>query len=281
MRWSAALLFLLCAAPASAETSPFLKPGDPVPGHPGLTWLDLVRQAVPSLAETDAGDIEGHLKDPPPRHIGGKSFEGEPPDPVTLGDIEVKHILAGGQKRMVVMADLGPDPDRVQSQTLLLLFNEDGKPKLLDVVDVGLDKDTVFDDPRALSLGPGDDALVTVSEHDDSDLAYDGRVVLFVRNDRFRLIADFYAITEQNCGWRQDQTPRFTTRPDPGSPYRALDIAVVHKIAHVHEEGCGDPIPRAVTRTYEALYRWDAKLGRFTTASTALKRLDKLNGVGP
>jgi hypothetical protein len=36
-----------------------------------------------------------------------------------------------------------------------------------------------------------------------------------------------------------------------------------------------------VTRTYEALYRWDAKLGRFTTTSTALKRLDKLNGMGP
>ena len=123
MRWTAALLLLLSAAPASAETSPFLKPTDPVPGHPGLTWLDLVRQAVPSLAKTDDGDIEGSLKTPPPRHIGGASFEGDPPDPVTLGDIEVKHILAGGQKRMVVMADLGPDPDRVQSQTLLLLFD--------------------------------------------------------------------------------------------------------------------------------------------------------------
>jgi hypothetical protein len=46
------------------------------------------------------------------------------------------------------------------------------------------------------------------------------------------------------------------------------------------EDGCGDPIPKAVKHTYEALYRWDAKRGRFTSSSDALKRLDKFNGAG-
>ena len=84
---------MIAAWPASAAD---VKPGDKVAGHPGLTYLDLVRQAVPSLAETDSNDIEGHLPAPAPRHLGGKSFEGDEPDPVTLGWMQDVRIVAGG-----------------------------------------------------------------------------------------------------------------------------------------------------------------------------------------
>ena len=281
MRWGGAG-FLLAASLATSAAGAEVHPGDSVPGHPGLTYLDLARQALPSLA-TNAGAnaIEGHLPDPPPRHLGGKRFEGEPPDPVTLGWMQDQRIRAGGQSRMVILADLGPDPDRVQSQTLLLLFDDAPKPRLLDVADVGVDRDTEFDEqhPR-LPLGPGDDALVTISEHGEADITYDGRLLLFVRHDRFQLITRVFVINARACNWRQRQSVSFRTKPDPGSPYAAVHVIVRHSLKAVPEAGCGQPGPRTNARSYAALFRWDPKRGRFATSSSELKALDKLNSEG-
>ena len=258
-------------------------PLDPVPGHPGVTYLDLVKQAVPSLAQGpgDHGAITGHLPAPPPRHLAGKTFEGDTPDPVTLGWMQDERIVSGGQKRIVILADLGPDPDRAQSQTLLLLFTDDAKPRLLDVADAGIDRDTEFDErtPK-LPLGPGDDALVTVSEHGAADISYDGRLVLFARRDRLQLIARVFVINARGCGWRQEQSLTLSTRPDPGRRYAGVDLAVRHRMKRVAEEGCGDQGPAPATGLYEAGYRWDDGLGRFTTSSTALQRLEELNSAG-
>jgi hypothetical protein len=271
---------LMLAAPMSAKQ---VHPDDEVPGHPGLTYLDLVRQEVKDLAPNKADDnaLEGSLPTPAPRHLGGKVFEGDTPDPVTLGWMEDERIIAGGKHRMVILADLGPDPDRAYSQTLLLLFDDDvAKPKLLDAGDVGLDKDTEFDEHMpTLRIGPGDEALLTVSEHDDADLSYDGSLLVFVRGDRFRQITHYYVINANNCGWTQRQTAKLSATPVRGSAYDNIDLKITHAIRKNTDDGCGDPPPKRLTRTFEALYRWNAKLGRFVTTSTALKQLAKLNGM--
>jgi hypothetical protein len=277
----ALLLTLALATPAAAAK--VVHPDDAVAGHPGLTYLDLVSREVRGLAPSqgDNGELQGHLPDPPPRHIGGKSLEGETPDPVTLGFVEDERIVAGGKPRMVILADLGPDPDRAQSQTLLLLFDDGPHPKLLDAVDVGLDKDTELDEQTPkLSLGPGDDALVTISEHSDADISFDGRNLLFVRHDRFEPIASFFVINSQACGWKQVETPSFAMHPDPGQPYASVSVTVRHAIVHVDEDGCGDPIPKTMRRTLTSVYRWSGKLGRFVAAPDGLKHLDKLSGAG-
>ncbi len=281
MHWAGPVLCLSLAVVAPPGLAKPVHPNDPVAGHPGLTYLDLVRQAVPDLKlDATAGDIEGELPTPPPRHLGGKSFEGDEPDPVTLDWMEDKRIVAGGKRRMVILADLGPDPDRVQSQTLLLLFDDVKKPKLLDVVDVGLDKDTVLNDTEFhVKLGPGDDAIVTDSEHNDADISFDGRFLLFVHNNRFQAITDFYVINANNCSWNDRQTPSFVTHPVAGSPYADVDVRIVHRIVHTGDNDCGDAAPKAMTHTYHALFHWDAKAGRFVTTSRALKALNKLNGV--
>ena len=221
MRWAVLLLTLALATPASAAK--VVHADDEIAGHPGLTYLNLINREVQDLAPShgDSGELQGHLPNPPPRHIGGKTYEGETPDPVTLGFIEDQRIVAGGKRRMVILADLGPDPDSVQSKTLLLLFDDGPNPQLLDAVDVGLDKDTEFDEhtPK-LSLGPDDDALITISEHSDADITFDGRNLLFVRHDRFEPIATFFVTNYQSCGWKQLETPSFAVHPDPGRPFR-------------------------------------------------------------
>jgi hypothetical protein len=277
MRWIGALwLLALSAAPAAAAS---VKPGDSVPGHPGLTYLDLASEALPSLAANaaDNGAIEGRLPDPAPRHLGGKTYDGDPPGPVTLGWMQDLRIVAGGQKRMLILADLGPDPDRAQSQTLLLLFDDGAKPKLLDMADVGVDLDTEFDEAQpTLPLGPGDEAIMTVSEHSDADLSYDGHVLLFVRQDRLQAIATFFLINSNACGWEQRQSVRLSTRPAPGRPYPDIDLRLVHRIQHNADTDCGGTIPKPVSRRFDALYRWNESLGQFTTTSKALKEMEKL-----
>ena len=53
MNWRAVLalscvLATLAAAPAIADQGPLKNAGDAVPGHPGLTYADLVRQVAPA-----------------------------------------------------------------------------------------------------------------------------------------------------------------------------------------------------------------------------------------
>jgi len=280
MRWLVLLIALL-ATPCAAGV---VNPGDPVPGHPGLTYLDLLRQGLPTLAANaaDNGAVQGHLPTPPPRRLGGGLYEGEAPDPVVLGWMQDLRIVADGRKRMVLLADLGPDPDRAQSQTLLLLFDDASRPRLLDMADVGIDRDTEFDERQpVIRLGPGDDALMTVSEHNDADISYDGHILLFVRHDRFQRIADFFLINSRSCGWEQDERLDLVSRPAPRSPYSSVDIRVSYQIKRGSDEGCGDPIPKARTRRFDAVFRWNPRLGGFATTSRALTDLAAVNGMSP
>ena len=87
-------------------------------GHPGVTYLSLLRQAIADLSYNAADkQVEGHLKSL--RHIMGETAGGDPPDPVVVGFIEVRHIKAGGRPRLVVLADLGQAQDSAQSTTLM------------------------------------------------------------------------------------------------------------------------------------------------------------------
>ena len=149
-----------------------LNAGDAVAGHPGLTYLDLVRQLVPDLALNPAtNQVEGHLK-AAPRHVTGPNADDEVPDPVVLGFIEDQRIEVGGRKRIAVLADLGSSPDQVAGMSVLMLFDDAAKPRLLDAAGVAVDKDTGFADHAQLPLGPGDNALISYSEHDDADLTF-------------------------------------------------------------------------------------------------------------
>jgi len=266
---------LVIACPAGAFAAPDLpEVGDAVPGHPGVTYLDLLRQAIPDLAMNAADkQVEGHLKSL--RHIMGKGQAADPPDPLVVDFIEVRHIKSGGRPRLVVLADLGQAEDSAQSTTLLALFDHAAKPKLLDAVDVGVDKDTGFNEnPSQIALGPGDDALVTYSEHGNSNQSYQARLVIYVRGDRLRPIDEVFVLSDNACGYQREETPAFTTKP--ATPYATLEVTVTERLKRLGED-CGDERPPApYVRTYRATYSWDAAKGAFVEKGD-LAKLDKLN----
>ena len=269
----AVILFVasVAAGPAATAQTPS-DLNDAVPGHPGVTYLALMQQAIPDLAYNPATrQVEGHLKSL--RHIMGKAAGGEPPDPVVVSFVEDIRLNAGGRPRIAVLADLGQSKDSAQSTTLLALFDNAPKPRVLDAVDVGVDKETSFDQHPTLTLGPGDDALVTYSEHFNSNQTYAQRLMIFVRGDRLRLIDDLFLLSDSACGFKRAETPTFATRP--ASPYATLVVTVTETLKHLDEQ-CDAPPPAPYVHTYQATYRWDAARGGFVGQGD-LDKLDKLN----
>ena len=280
--WALALAATAVPATTAWSAAPTPPPPtevtDKVPGHGELTWLDLLKQVIPDLAEDPAsGKAQGHLK-APIRHLAGPSSDESPPDPVEAQFIEVQRIRAGGRPRILVMADLGPAQDSVSSYTLLALFDDAATPRLLDVVDVGLDRDTSFSGQAKRRLGPGDDAVVTYSEHFNSSQTYSSWMVAYVRRDRLALAAKVFALSSRECGWERLETPTFTTHPDPGRALGRIDVVVREARTRDTEAGCDQPPPKAYVRFWRASYRWDAPRQRYVTHSHDLERLAKRNG---
>ena len=280
MNWRAVLvLATLAAAPAIADQAPLKRAGDAVPGHPGLTYADLVRQAVPDLGPSaDDRRVEGHFRTPP-RHLAGKEFQSEPSEPAVLGFIEDRRILVGGKKRIALLADLGGKEARIEGLALLMLFDDEGRTlKLLDAADVGIDKDTGFANQAVLPLGPGDSALVTWSEHNSAQITMGGYMIVSPVGDRLAMVAQLRLTSESLCSWKAIETARFATAPDPGRPLHRIEATVTARISHTGHEGCNDERhPAAATHVFHAAWRWNPASRRFEPAASTLGGLEALN----
>ncbi len=251
--------------------------GAVVPGHGAVTYLDLLKQAIPDLADNTADkQVEGHLAKLL-RHIAGGENGGDPPDPIVIGLVEAVRIQAGGRPRLAILADLGQTDDRVAGTSLLALFDDAPTPRLLDAVDVAMDRDTSFSEHERLRLSPGQEALVTYSEHFNTSQTYGFHTLIFVRHDRLALLEQVFTLSSRECGWLRTENPTFTVRPDPHSPYGQLEVAVRVALTRDKTEDCGTPAPRPYVRTYRATYRWDARRQEFVTPSGQLTRLWKIN----
>jgi hypothetical protein len=275
----AAALAVSAASPALAAPDPIKHAGDAVPGHPGLTYADLVRRAVPDLAMNAADDqFEGHFKTPP-RHLAGEAFQAEPSEPAVLGFIEDRRIRVGGKRRIALLADLGNKEGRVEGLAVLMLFDDEGSsPTLLDAADVGIDKDTAFADQAVLPLGPGDAALITWSEHDDADLTMGGYMVVSPVGDRLAEVARIELTSAKLCSWQVLERATFAAAPDPAAPNRQVEATVTAAVTHTGEAGCNDERhPSAATHVFRASWRWNPAKRRFEPAVSTLSGLDALN----
>lgn len=273
------VLATLAAVPAIGDQGQVKNAGDAVPGHPGLTYTDLVRQAVPDLKlNADDHQVEGHFK-VPPRHLAGDVFQGEPSEPAVLGFIEDKRIRVGGKKRIALLADLGGKEGRIESLALLMLFDDEGgTPKLLDTADVGIDKDTGFADQAVLPLGPGDSALVTWSEHGAASLTMGGYMIVSPVGDRLAMVTQVPLTSEILCSWKAIETARFATTSDPGGPLHRIEATVTVRIGRTGEDGCNDERqPAAATHVFRAAWRWNPDSRRFELAASTLDGLEALN----
>ena len=276
----AGALAMLAAAPALADEGRLMDAGDAVPGHPGMTYEDLVRLAVPDLAlSPDDHRVEGHLA-AAPRHLAGPQYQDDDPSDlaVELGSVEDKRILVGGKKRIALLADLGGHEGRIEGTALLILLDDEGPaPKLIDMADVAIDQDTVFAEQAVLPLGPGDVALVTWSEHDDADLTLGGYMLISPIGDHLAMVARIALTSENLCSWHGLETVHFATTPDASGPYRRILATAKAVFTGTGEDGCNDEKHPKGTHIFHASWRWSPVSRRYETARSTLGGLEALN----
>ena len=252
----------LCAAPLAAAEL-----GDAVPAHPGLNYRDLMKLVVTDLGPLEEHSAVGH-KVVPFAHIDGKDAKGDPPETITLRWVDVM-VIPGDPSRIILLADLGPSEGQVADADLLTLFALSPAPKLLDVVEVGTDRSTGFSDVKSVMLAPRTPLILVYSAHGNSNQSYLSTKMMFIRGDRFQLIDDVFTFGDGSCSYDRTQAPSFTALAVPG-PYSAVHVSVQERLAVTGAE-CGDEKPpRPSAATYQAIYRWDRRRGRFATRSKEL-----------
>ncbi|RWC31933.1 hypothetical protein [Mesorhizobium sp.] len=262
------LPFLWTTAGAQAVSFPEL--GSALPGRTDVTYLGLAKMVIPDLAADKDGFYKGGLPIGM-RHIEGPGSGGSPPETSGFSDAAVLAIKAGGKDRLTVLFDLGDSPDSAEGYAVLALYDITAKPKLLDAVNVALDRGTYFREPGKLSVGANDDVLITMSAHFNSDQNYVITPLIMIRDDKFELIDMIYTFDENLCAYSRKQDVAFQTIAD-GQPFAAIKVVVTDATV-LNGESCDDAPPRPESHEISVTYHWDKKTSRYAKDSDALDKL--------
>jgi len=266
------VLSLSLLARAHAEEAVRAELSDEVPGHPGVVYLDLVRQVAPDIAAAGAGHLGAEL-----RYLDDENSSAEAGDEVGIDGVVPLEMRAGGAARLVLLVDLGDGGDRAESFSALALFDDSPSPKLLDVADVSYDQYTFFDEPPLLDLSGDDQAIVVRNAHSNSNEDYEVAEILFVRGDRLSVVGTVTLFSDWNCDFEHGQELSLAIVPDPGKPYAGVRADVRDEVrAREEAEGmCGDEEkkPEPKKRVVSATWRWDAAQQKFVADSDALEVL--------
>ncbi|TIQ34580.1 MAG: hypothetical protein E5X48_18260 [Mesorhizobium sp.] len=263
---------LWMAADAQAVSFPELNSA--VPGHQDVTYLDLARMVFPDLAAGANGFYDGTAPIEM-RHIAGADDGGSPPATTSLSNAEVLAVKAAGRDRLAMLYDLGYGSDSAEGFAVLALYDLTGKPRLLDAANVAVDRNTSFHEPRKVSIAAGDDAIVTMSTHFNSNQGYAGTMLIMVRNDRFQLIDAIYTFDENYCAYRRTQKLAFRSLGGH-KPYAPIKITVTDATVP-SEESCNEAPPKATSHDISVTYHWDKAKSRYVKNSDAFEKLSAEN----
>lgn len=163
--------------------------------------------------------------------------------------------------------------DDAEQRTLLAVFDDSRPARLLDAVDVGMDRATAFGEHPLVQISARDTALVT-SRHSNSNQSYALNAVILLHEGKLVLVDTFLVFGERGCGFTQSQSIAFKRRrPIKPAQYDDLDVTIRER-RRATREVCDDASwKKPFTRTTSAIYRWSPTSQRFLPSSDVLKRL--------
>jgi hypothetical protein len=125
-------------------------------------------------------------------------------------------------------------------------------------------------------LAPASPLIEVTSGHTNSNQSYDSHELIFIRNDRFQLVASIFTMNERYCAFQRMNDVSISVVSDHG-PLRAARAAV-RTVTTLRGEDCGsDPHPlKAGTRVYSGTWHWDTSRGRYVGGSASLRRLEAI-----
>ena len=274
---AAAILLLWGALPAYAIDLPPAVT-DTVPGHPGVTYEMLLKQAMPGLKKNaDGGWNSGPIRRF--RDFSDKPAQSEDKPPqdleISFKSIAVATVHENGAKRLLVLTD--DNSGGTGFDAVLAAYDDSTRtPKLLDLVDAGRDQENFVD--TSVALAPGTDAFIAYSAHTNSSQGYEMVTPLVLRGGKFLEIASLFIYNIGTCSYDRHEDIAFTTRDDKGSPYRALVGTVTTEIKP-GDADCGDDQkpPKHSKTVVTDTWRWDAKKNDFVAATGSLDKLSEKN----
>ncbi|URK86203.1 hypothetical protein LP421_02585 (plasmid) [Rhizobium sp. RCAM05350] len=212
-----------------------------VPGHPGTSYSDLLKQVIPDL-EINENSTTGHLMEPL-RHIAA-DYGGELPASIAIGSLQVSTFMMDGRMRTAILTDLGTVETTVEQPTLLAVFDDGRIPKFLDAVDVGMDRDTSYGVPALVNIGPGNQALVTRSNHFNSNETFETTAMIILHGSRLKLVDTFSTYGVRTCNEETRQVLTLEERPVGNANTYSDILATIEENQTLTGETCDGEIPR-------------------------------------
>ncbi|MGB3391407.1 MAG: hypothetical protein WBA88_25900 [Pseudaminobacter sp.] len=188
---------------ALAQPSFLPQPTDALSASEGKTYLDLLRLVMPAIAVNGTTYSGGQPIGV--RHLGGLGHGTVEPAPTGQLKLIAVPLRSGGMERMALLIDFENAEPGI-SLALLALFDIVDEPRLLDTVDIALDRWTSFLDPVRLSVSTSDDLLVTQSTHSNSSQHYAIVALILVRDDRFELVDMIALLSDRDCSFERSQS---------------------------------------------------------------------------
>lgn len=257
---------------AIAQPTFFPKATDALPASEGKTYLDLLRLVVPGIGVSGATYSGGQPIDV--RHLEGwndGAVEIAPTGHLHLAAVPVR---SGGMDRMALLVDFGQTEFSI-GFAILALFDIEGEPRLLDAADIANGRWTSFMDPVRLSVGAGNDLLVSQSTHHNSSQGYATTALILVRNDRFELVDTISLFSEKYCAFERSQN--LAIEQGTGEPLADIVATVTELTTPTPEDCSGEAGPEPGSRTITVSYRWDSAAQHYTADSDAFTILAREN----
>lgn len=255
-----ALLLSSCGAFAASAKDGYVEAVDRVSENSSQTYFDLALQFAPSLAAKPA-DGSALSKLP---HIGGPDMSAAITNPA-MGSVYRLDARHRGKPAMLLLFDFGNADDAAQSVSVLALYDMAGTPTLTDAMDVGLDRETFFQEPRRLTLSPEIDMVFLRNSHHNAGEEYLQTSLIGIWDGKFHEVD-----TVMSMSWNGGSAQVWTTFAfAPVKDAVAVDAAVEIRTTHC-DGGCelDAEIPATIERL-KVRYVWDEKARQFVRPKTA------------
>ena len=249
IRFAAAIVALVLAAlPAAADTVDDFTAA--VPGIPGKSWVDLLRQLFPdiTIGPKNEAVVHGDISLRSIEEDG--AFTDECPEALKLRSFEFSQTRISGKSRLIV--GIATDGDACVAS--LALFEGSGDGKLLDAANVKQDKNYSFGHDFARSLGPDGQLVVVTNFHTNAGEGYDTETLILATADKLSSIGSVFAKGEIDCRRSIAQETTISLAPDYG-PFARITGYVKTSIRRVASD-CQTPQGKEMITIDRFDWRW-------------------------
>jgi hypothetical protein len=262
------LLSFLGAQAAVADQSKYFDVKEPIATGAKLTYFDLALQFAPGLAKVpmDGSDL-GKL-----RHVGSNEYPTTIAKP-EFGVVERIDIKFDGKPGLLLLFELGQADEAVEVVNVLALYDMSAEPKLLDAMDVGLDRESSFLQQAYVQLSPKFGMAFIRNSHHNAGEEYLLTSMIGIWDGKLHDVD-----TLSSYSWMTAEKI-VETRPSFAAVKGALAIDATFAVKTIQcQDGCDpngdDP---STSEKVKARYSWDAASGKFVRPEKAFDRVPQAN----